>query len=141
MSSDSKVFVGFANSASQHTRRITSTAWVIFTPQGQLLSSGGICLGDATNNVVEYSIVLELLLDALSHAISHLRVYLDTQLVVSWLNGVYHIYDPTLHQRLLRVCLLERIFDYITYIHVPRRLNQITDTRANHVLDWHIEHM
>jgi ribonuclease HI len=80
---------------------------VIFTPQGQLLSSGGVCLGNATNNVVEYSAVLELLRDALLHGISHLRVYLDAQLVVSQLNGVYHVYDPTLHRRFLRVRLLE----------------------------------
>jgi ribonuclease HI len=83
--------------ASRHTRRLASATWVIFTAQGQLLSSGGICLGDATNNVIEYITVIELLRDALSHGISHLRVYLDAQLVVSQLNGVYHVYDPTLH--------------------------------------------
>jgi ribonuclease HI len=71
---------------------------VIFTPQGQLLSSGGICLGDSTNNVVEYSAVIELLHDALSHGIYYLLVYLDAQLVVSQLNEVYHVYDPTLHR-------------------------------------------
>jgi ribonuclease HI len=140
MSSESEVFFGFADGASRHTRRLASAAWVIFMPQGQLLSSGGICLGDATNNVVEYNAVIELLRDALSHGISHLRVYLDAQLVVSQLNGVYRVYDPTLHRRFLRVRLLERCFDYITYIHVPRRLNQMTDTLANQVLDWHVAH-
>jgi hypothetical protein len=56
---------------------------------------------------------------------------------VKW---VYHVYDPTLHRRFLRVRLLERFFDYIMYIHVPRRLNQMTDTLANQVLDWHVAH-
>jgi ribonuclease HI len=84
------VFIGFADSDSRHIR-LASAAWVIFTPQGQLLSSGGICLGDTTNNVTEYTAVLELLHDTLSHGISHLRVYLDAQLVVSQLNGVYRI--------------------------------------------------
>ena len=106
-----------------------------------MLSYGGICLGDATNNIVEYNVVIEFLHDTLSHGISHLQIYLDVQLVVSQLNGVYHVYDPTLHRRFLRVHLLEHCFDYITYIHVPRRLNQITDTLANHVLDWHIARM
>jgi ribonuclease HI len=91
------VFVGFADGARWHTRRLSSASWVIFTPQGQFLYSRGIYLGDATNNVVECSAVLELLHGSLSHGISHLRVYLDTQLVVSQLNGVYHVYDPTLH--------------------------------------------
>ena len=75
MSSDFEVFVGYVDDVSRHTRRLASRAWVIFTPQGQLLSSGGICLGDTTNNVAEYSAVIELLRDALSLGISHLRVY------------------------------------------------------------------
>jgi ribonuclease HI len=83
---------------SQHTQRISSTSWVIFNPHGQLLSYGGICLGDTTKNVTEYNTVIEFLRDALSHGISHLWVYLDSHLVVSLLNGVYHIYEPTLHQ-------------------------------------------
>jgi ribonuclease HI len=141
MSSDSEVFVGYANGASRHTRRLASTTWVIFTPQGQLLSSRGICLGDTTNNVAEYSAFIELLRDALSLGISHLRVYLDAQLVVSQLNRVYRVHDPTLHRRFLRVRLLERNFDYITYFHVSRRLNQIIDTLANQVLDWHLAHI
>jgi ribonuclease HI len=98
MSSDSEVFVGYANGASRHTWRLASGAWVIFTPQGQLLSSGGIFLGDTTTNVVEYTAVIEFLRDALSLGISHLRVYLDAQLVVSQLNKVYRAHDPTLHQ-------------------------------------------
>jgi ribonuclease HI len=98
MSSDSEVFVGYADGASRHTQRLASTAWVIFTPQGQLLSSRGICLGDTTNNVAEYSVVIELLRDTLSLGISHLRVYLDAQLVVSQLNKVYRVHDPTLHR-------------------------------------------
>ena len=141
MSSDSEVFIGYVDGASRHTRRLASVAWVIFTPQGQLLSSGGIFLGDTTNNVAEYSAVVELLRDALSLGISHLWVYLDAQLVVSQLNRVYQVHEPTLHRRFLRVCLLECNFDYITYFHVPRRLNQITDTLANHSLDWHLSHI
>jgi ribonuclease HI len=141
MSSESEVFIGYADGASRHTRRLASAAWVIFTPQGKLLSFGGICLGDTTNNVAEYSAVIELLRDALSLGISHLRVYIYAQLVVSQLNIIYRVHDPTLHRQFLRVCLLEHNFDYITYFHVPRRLNQITYTLANHILDWHLAHI
>ena len=82
-----------------------------------------------------------MLRDAFSLGISHIRVYLDTQLVVLQLNKIYRVHDPTLHRRFLRVRLLERNFDYITYFHVPRRLNQITNTLANHILDWHLAHI
>jgi ribonuclease HI len=98
MSSESEVFVGYTDNAIQQTQRLASTAWVIFTPQGQLLSSRGICLGDTTNNVSEYNAVIELLHDALLFGISHLQVYLDAELVVSQLNRVYCVHDITLHR-------------------------------------------
>jgi hypothetical protein len=69
------------------------------------------------------------------------QVYLDAQLVVTQLNRVYRVHDPALDQRFLRVRLLERNFDYIAYFHVPRRLNQITDTLANQILYWHLAHI
>jgi ribonuclease HI len=96
MSSKSEVFIRYTEGASQHTQRLTSAAWVIFTPRDRLLSSGGICLGDTTNNVTEYSAVIELLCDTLSFGISHIRFYLDAQLVVSQLNRVYRVHDPNL---------------------------------------------
>jgi ribonuclease HI len=64
MSSEPEVFIRYADGANWHTRRLASAAWVIGTPQGQLLSSIGIFLGDTTNNVIEYSAVIKLLHDA-----------------------------------------------------------------------------
>jgi ribonuclease HI len=106
MSSDSEVFIGYEDGAIWHTWRLASVAWVIFTPQGQLLYSGGIFLGNTTNNVVEYSAVIEFLRDAFSLGISHLWVYLNDFLVVYQLNRVYLVCDPTLHRRFLSVHLL-----------------------------------
>jgi hypothetical protein len=77
----------------------------------------------------------------LSFCISDLHVYLDAQLVVSQLNRVYRVHDPNLLRQFLRVRILERSIDYITYFHVPRRLNQATDTLANQILDWHLSHI
>ena len=84
--------------------------------------------------------MIELLCDAISHGVLSLEVHLDLQLVVSQLNGLYHVRDPTLLQRFLCVRLLEWKFDNITYIHVPRIYNQVADSYANYVLDWHLFH-
>ena len=75
--------IGFANGASRHTQNSASTAWVIYTPMGQVLSSGGVCLRPSSNNVAEYSAVIGLLHDAISHGIHSLEVHLDLHLVVS----------------------------------------------------------
>ena len=85
MSIESLVYVGFADGASIHTQNSASATWVIYTHTGQVLSSGGVCLWPSSNNVVEYSVVIELLHDAISHGVHPLEVHLDSQLVVSQL--------------------------------------------------------
>ena len=69
---------------------------MIYTPTCQVLSLGGACLRPSLNNVAEYSAIIELLCDAISHGVLSLEVRLDSQLVVSQLNGSYHIRDPIL---------------------------------------------
>jgi ribonuclease HI len=105
-----------------------------------MLHSSGICLGPATNNQAEYTMVIGLLDDAQRHHIHHLSVFLDSQLVVLQLNNVYHVRDPCLFLKYLQVRLLSQHFDSITFTHIPRQLNQTTDEIANIVLDWHISH-
>ena len=91
----SKWFIGFANGSSIHTCNLASTAWVIYTPSRQLVASGGTCLGPATNNVAEYSAIIELLWDATLCGITLMEVRLDSHLMVSHLNGDYHVRNPT----------------------------------------------
>ena len=113
---------------------------MIYTPTGQVLSLGGVCLWPSSNNVAEYSVVIELLWDSISLGVLSLEVRLDSQLVVSQLNGLYRIRDPTLLRIFLHVRLLEWKFENITYIHVSRIFNQVADSYANCVLDWHLFH-
>ena len=82
-------YLGFVDGASRHTYKLASAAWVIYSPSGQLVATGGAYLGPASNNVVEYRVVIELLWDALSRGITQLEVCLDSQLVVSQLNRAY----------------------------------------------------
>ena len=70
----SEWFIGFADGGSHHTCNLASAAWVIYSPSGQLVASGGACLGLATNNVAEYRDVIELLWDAFSCGITQLEV-------------------------------------------------------------------
>ena len=82
MSMESSTFIGLADGVSRHTQHSASTAWVIYTLMGQVLSSGGVCLRPCSNNVAEYSVVIELLRDAILHGVLSLEVHLDSELVV-----------------------------------------------------------
>ena len=80
---ESSTCIWFTNGASCHTQKAASATWVIYTPMGHVLSSGGVCLWPSSNNVAEYSAVIELLWDAISHGVLSLEVRLDSKLVVS----------------------------------------------------------
>ena len=134
-------FVGFADGASRSTRNMSSAAWVIYDPAGELIDLQGVCLGRTTNNITEYSVVLELLTEEVNLGIRELLVYLDSQLVVIQLNRHYSVRNPSILRLYLRIRLLERNFDYITYHHIPRHLNTLTDAVANLVLDRHLRNL
>ena len=108
-------YVGFADGACRSTRNLSSTAWVIYDPHGELIDLQGVCLGRTTNNVAEYCAVIEILVEAINLDIHTLVVNLDSQLVVHQLNGKYSVRDHRILRLYLRVRLLERNFDYITY--------------------------
>jgi ribonuclease HI len=90
------VHVGIIDGAICHYHNLTSIAWMIYSPLVQVVVSGGACLGPTTNNVAEYSSVIELLRDAIVHGILYLEVHLDSQFVVSQLNDEYCVRDPVL---------------------------------------------
>lgn len=112
-----------------------------FTHLQTNLSVYEVCLGRATNNIAEYSVVVELLIDVILLGICHLVIRLDSQLVVLQLCNVYVIRSPTLLQVYLRIHLLEHYFDYIEYQHILKCLNILIDALANYVLDRHLGYL
>ena len=59
-------YYGFVDSACRHTLKIALVAWVLFSLSHDLISSGGICIGPATNNITEYQVIIGLLTKAAS---------------------------------------------------------------------------
>ena len=101
---------GFADGACRHTLNLASISWVIYSPNHDLISSGAICTGPATNNIIEYQAVIGLLTEVVFRYIHDLVVFMDSQLVVCHLNHVYTIRNPLLLCLFQRVRLLERSF-------------------------------
>ena len=103
MSKYLKKIVGYANGASHSTQNLSSAAWAIFSPNGELVIFQGICIGRSMNNIAKYSVLIELLSNAISFGINHIIIRLDSQLVVLQLTSVYNVRNPTLHRLFLRV--------------------------------------
>lgn len=70
--------VGFTDGACRNTQNISLTAWTICDPHVELIDLQGICLGQTTNNISEYSAVIELLSEAITLGIRELVVNLDS---------------------------------------------------------------
>jgi hypothetical protein len=74
MSESSLPHIGFPDGASCSTQNLAFVAWAIYAPTNELITLRGVCLGRATNNIVEYSVVIELLIDSISLGIHRLVV-------------------------------------------------------------------
>jgi len=57
------------------------------------------------------------------------------------LNSHYSVRNPQILRMYLCVQLLERNFDFITYQHIPRNLNTLTDALENYVIDRHLRNL
>ena len=88
-----------------------------------------------------YCAVIELLSEAIALGIRELIVKLDLQLIVLQLKKQYSVRNPQILRMYLKFRLLERDFDYITYQHILRHSNTLTDTLSNYILYIHLHHM
>ena len=79
-------FFGFTDGSHRYTLNLASTAWVLYSPTSEMVSSGGILLGPSTNNLAEYHAVIGLLTETQANDVREIKVYLDSELVVQQLN-------------------------------------------------------
>ena len=110
---------------------------------GKELAGFGKRIGETTNNVAEYSAVIEALrfVISLKNTDQKIRVdaidfYLDSQLVVNQLNGLFKVKNAGLRELLTSVRILESDLGVNTYYRaIPREENRRADYFVNQALD------
>ena len=105
--------------------------------KGNVLSQFGKKIGVATNNIAEYTAVIEALSWITDNVKpSQITFRLDSQLVVYQLNGLYKMKSANLRELMVKVRELEaRIGAPVSYQHVPREQNWEADSFVNKALD------
>jgi len=108
---------------------------LILNEEGKELFRLGKQIGTVTNNIAEYSAVLEALLWIKNNLTGHdlnLQFYLDSSLVVNQLNGKFKIRNQELKKIIVRIKNLEKeISKKISYFHVAREKNKTADFLVN----------
>lgn len=109
---------------------------------GKIVSKGSKFLGTTTNNVAEYNGVLLALswLSKMDDSIKPGKVvfYLDSELVVKQINGIYKIKKSDLIALNIEIKkLIEKIHLEIFFNNIPREQNKTADFLLNKELDLH----
>lgn len=103
---------------------------------GRLVNKFGKKVGIATNNVAEYLAVIEALSYLKKIIVERADFFLDSQLVVNQLNGVFRVKNLNLKKLILKTKELEReIGVTVTYQLIPREKNQQADKMVNQAID------
>lgn len=92
-------------------------------------------LGDATNNVAEYTALLAALGWATRQGVERLDLRSDSELLVKQLSGQYRVKAPHLVALFARAAALRRRIPQLTIHHVRREENRRADALANRAMD------
>ncbi len=110
---------------------------IVIDKNGQKQARIGKCIGKTTNNIAEYTAVLEAL-KYIEENIgrSMVEFFIDSELVVKQLNGEYKVRDEKLKP--LFLLIREKFINLggqIKYTHVRREHNREADGLVNQALD------
>lgn len=108
----------------------------------KILTEFGKRIGETTNNVAEYTAVIEALLWLRDSPIIQstgtpiIQFFLDSTLVVNQINGLFKVKDAKMRELLAKVRVLEgEIEGNISYTSIPREQNRRADMLVNRALD------
>lgn len=101
----------------------------------RILAECGEVIGQATNNVAEYTALLRGLTHAKELGARTVTCKLDSLLVVEQLNRNYKVKDATLAQLFTKVWNLTHDFQRVSFSHIPREANAHADALVNAALD------
>jgi ribonuclease HI len=99
----------------------------IFSMDGTKIAQESRAIGLATNNIAEYSALIEAMKMAQSLEVKVLNVIGDSELVVKQVSGQYKIKNPEILKKVQEVMALKKGFEKFTISHVAREHNTLAD--------------
>jgi ribonuclease HI len=127
--------VAYTDGAARGNPGPASLGVQILDTDGKVVAEESRYLGEATNNVAEYSALLAALEKAIEMGASTLEIRSDSELLVRQMLGQYRVKNPGLKPLYDRAVGLAGRIGSVRYVHVRRELNREADRLANQALD------
>jgi ribonuclease HI len=124
----------FTDGGSRGNPGPSASGVVILDMNDTVVEAFGVYLGEATNNVAEWTAV-KLALEAVAkYAPTKVHAFMDSELVCRQLNGQYRVKHPGLQPIYREVVELAKQYD-VTFAHVYREKNKLADAEVNKAID------
>jgi ribonuclease HI len=108
---------------------------VVLARPGRPVIEEADTIGTASNNVAEYTALVEGLTLAAELGVKKLHVYSDSELMVKQMNGEYKVKNEDLRELYEEAGRLRKQFEKVTITHVRREQNKRADAIGNEALD------
>ncbi len=135
VTSPDKRLIIHADGASRHNPGPAAIGATIKDARGKLLASISHGIGMATNNQAEYLAAISAVRKAIELGARRVDIYMDSELVVKQVSGLYRTRNAGLKSGLGELMKLLGSLDGYTINYVPREHNREADSLANRALD------
>lgn len=133
-----KELIIYCDGGSRGNPGLAASGFVIRDGKGNKIARIGRFLGTATNNQAEYQAVVFALKYVLENNLKPEKIsfFLDSELIVRQMTGVYRIKDLALasHAQTIKG-LIREIGVPVNFTHIPREKNKVADSMVNRSLD------
>lgn len=140
MKSHSKLII-YGDGGSRGNPGEAAYGFAVFDEEGNQIYGEGKRLGVNTNNVAEYSAVINAFRWVIEHYpnIEHITFRLDSLLVARQMDGQFKVKHPNMRELFITAKRLEtQLSAQIIYSQIPRAQNTVADTLVNEALDYKI---
>ncbi len=130
--------IAYIDGASRGNPGHAALAVAVYSGETQIAQRASY-LGVATNNVAEYSALIEALSELRRLGARAAEIRTDSELLVRQINGQYKVKAEGLRALYINAVRMLNEFDDIVVRYIPRGENKIADSLANKALDAALE--
>ena len=129
-----RVAKAYVDGASKGNPGESGIGVALFNMEGQKIAQESRAIGVATNNIAEYSALIEAMKIASRLDVKVLNVIGDSELMVKQVSGVYKIKNPEIFKKVQEVMALKRQFEKFSINYVPRENNTLADALSTQMI-------